>query len=95
MTTSVECELGDVVEIEAAGPTPFPPGLTSGFQVRLIRIEPDHRIVERDGREWRLRADQIRPRLRVRCAPGSPRPSLAVCPVSVIASRSDHTRLRT
>lgn len=94
MTASVEYELGDVVEIVTADLEPLPVGLASGFQVRLIRVESGHRVVERDGREWRLRPDQIRPRLRASCAPRRSHASLAVYSAGVIPIQPDDSNLR-
>jgi len=71
MKLSAECKIGDVVEIESSTDrNNLPTGLTPGFQVRIIRIEADLRIVEREGREWCLRGSQIRAR-------GRPIPSRA------------------
>lgn len=63
MNWNMEPQVGDVVEIESGSPiSPLPIGLTPGFQVRIIRIDAGCRVVEREGREWRLNRSQIRPR---------------------------------
>ena len=59
-----EEERGEVVEL-ALGGGRLPEGLTEGFQVRVVRrIDGDHRLVEREGREWVVALTQIRFRRR-------------------------------
>ncbi len=59
-----EEERGEVVEL-ALGGGRLPEGLTAGFQVRVVRcIDGDHRLVEREGREWVVALTQIRFRRR-------------------------------
>ena len=55
-------ELGEVVELFASPGEPLPPGISDGFQARLIGANDSDRIVERDGREWRVKPGQVRPR---------------------------------
>ena len=63
MTMNREELLGDVVEIASSvDRSLLPAGLSPGFQVRLIGLDADIRIVEREGREWRVRSHQICPR---------------------------------
>ncbi len=57
-----DLELGEVVELFAAPGEPLPPGIGDGFQARLIGGNDSDRIVERDGREWRVKPGQVRPR---------------------------------
>lgn len=63
MKLNPEYEVGDVVELHCQpGGAPLPYGLGEGFQVRVIAIETTHRIVERDGHEWRVPSDNIQAR---------------------------------
>ncbi len=63
MKLNPEYEVGDVVELHAvAGGYPLPDGVGEGFQVRVVAIEAAYRVVERDGREWRVFTGNIRPR---------------------------------
>jgi hypothetical protein len=57
-------ERGEVVELIPGGGR-LPEGLTEGFQVRVVRrIDGDHRLVEREGREWVVALTQMRFRRR-------------------------------
>lgn len=63
-------ERGEVVEL-APGGGRLPEGLTEGFQVRVVRrIDEDHRLVEREGREWVVALTQMR--FRRRSSPAAP-----------------------
>ncbi len=63
MTIHSAIEIGDVVEVSPASPgVPLPPGLPAGAQVRLIRVEREFRVVERDGCEWRVAAQHLKDR---------------------------------
>lgn len=63
MTLNRDEQLGEVVEIASVTDRALlPAGLSPGFQVRLIGLDADIRIVEREGREWRVRSHQICPR---------------------------------
>lgn len=69
-----EEERGEVVEL-APGGGRLPEGLTEGFQVRVVRrIDGDHRLVEREGREWVVALTQIRFRRR---SPATAQPTTA------------------
>lgn len=63
MTMHPSLQRGDIVEV-TPGSLPLPAGLTAGFQVRLVRVEAGQPVVEREGREWRLHACQLRDRCR-------------------------------
>lgn len=63
VTLNREEHLGEVVEIASSvDRSLLPAGLSPGFQVRLVGLDADIRIVEREGREWRVRSHQICPR---------------------------------
>lgn len=55
-------EVGEVVELFSVPGEPLPIGLADGFQVRLVGGLQSDRIVEREGREWRVKPAQIRRR---------------------------------
>lgn len=57
-----DLDLGEVVELFALPEAPLPAGIGDGFQARLIGGNDSDRIVERDGREWRVKVGQVRPR---------------------------------
>lgn len=74
MKLNAEYELGDVVEVRSCGGgAKLPAGLGEGFQVRVVAASGQDRVVEREGREWRLPAANLASR--------SPRRPTAVPPV--------------
>jgi hypothetical protein len=79
MKLNPEFEVGEVVEIQA-GPAgcALPYGLGVGFQVRLVAVEAHHRIVEREGREWRVCVSNLQPR-QLRRLPGVAVPAAGRC----------------
>lgn len=63
MKLNPDYEVGDVVELHCQpGGSPLPYGLGDGFQVRVIAIETNHGVVERDGHEWRVASGNIQAR---------------------------------
>lgn len=65
-----EEERGEVVELVPWGGF-LPDGLSEGFQVRVVRrVDGGRRLVEREGREWVVAAEQIRLRRRPPGLPG-------------------------